>query len=125
MSIKETNGSIIIGHTVPVTLLPVGEDTTLGIEKFAFSDSTLSEEHILYKRDYGRNVNGGTASRKGKITIVQEKVMTDNTRRSFTQSVNLIAHSDFAAADVQQAIEDLGQFLLDNSADLSNGLFDS
>jgi hypothetical protein len=46
-------------------------------------------------------------------------------RRSFTQSVNLIAHSDFSAADVQQAIEDLGQFLLDNSADLSNGLFDS
>jgi hypothetical protein len=125
MAIQETNGTIIINHSTPITLAYAGEDRVQGIEKFSYADSTLSEEHVLYKRDYGRKVNGGTATRKGKITVVQEKVLTDGTRRSFAQSVNLIAHSDFSTAELKQAIDDLGQFLLDNSTDLANGLFDS
>jgi hypothetical protein len=126
MAIQESNGDIIINHSpTPTTLTYAGEDSALGIEKFSYADSTLKEEHALYKRDYGRKVSGGLVTRKGKITIVQEKVLTDGTRRSYTQSLNLLAHSDFDAAVVQQALKDLGQFLLDNSADLAAGLFDS
>jgi hypothetical protein len=125
MAIQETNGSIIINHDTPITLTYSGEDSSTGIEKFSYADSTLQAEHVLLKRDYGRKVSGSTATRKGKVTVVREKVLVDGTRRSFAQSINLIAHSDFTTAELKAAIEDLGQFMLDNSTDLANGLFDS
>lgn len=125
MPIQNPDGSIVINHDTPITLRYVGEDSSTGIERFAFSDSTLAEEHILLKRDFGRKVSGSLVTRKGKITVVRERVLEDGVRRSFAQSVNLIAHSDFPVADLEQAIADLGQFLLDNKAELAAGNFDS
>lgn len=125
MAIQETNGNIIIAHATPITLTYVGEDSATGTERFAYADSTLNAEHTLVKRDFGRKVSGSVASRKGKITIVQEKITAAGVRRSMTQSVSLLAHSDFDAAVIEQAIADLGQFLLDNKADLAAGRFDS
>jgi hypothetical protein len=125
MSIQEANGDITIGHATPITLTYAGEDSALGIEKFAFADNSLTEAHFLFKRDFGRKVSGSTASRKGKITILKEKVLADSTRRSMTQTVNLIAHSDFTSTELEASINDLGQFLLDNAVDLAAGNFDS
>lgn len=125
MAIQNANGDIVINHATPITVTYAGEDATIGTERFQFSDSTLAEEHVLLKRDYGRKVSGGVATRKGKVTIVREKVLTDGVRRSFTMSANLLAHSDFDPADIEQAIADLGQFLLDYKADLAAGNFDS
>lgn len=125
MAIQETNGDIVIGHATPITLTYGGEDANLGIERFSYADSDLAENHMLFKRDFGRKVSGGTATRKGKVSILQEKVLTDGTRRAVTQSVNMISHSDFTSAELEAMFADLGQFLLDNKAELAAGNFDS
>lgn len=125
MAIQNASGDIVINHTTPITVTYAGEDASKGIERFTFSDSTLNEEHVFYKRDFGRSVSGAMATRRGKTTIVREKLTTDNVRRSVSLSVNLLAHSDFTSSELEGMVEDMGQFLLDNKTDLAAGNFDS
>lgn len=125
MAIQDANGDITIGHATPVTLSYSGEDSSTGIEYFSFPDSSLNESHTLQKRAFDRKVSGATATRKGKLTVIQEKVDVDGVRSSMSQSVNLIAHSAFTQTELEGAIADLGQLLLDNKTDLAKGAFDS
>lgn len=127
MSIKEANGTIVINHAVdPVTLSPMSRDDGKGIEVFEFPDSSLSENHHFHKRDLGRSSSSdGLIVQKGKVSIVRESVTVAGKRRTMVQTANLSANADFTAAATEQSIRDLGQFLLDNAADLSNGRYSS
>lgn len=127
MAIKEANGTIIINHAVPVTVSPVSADASKGIETFEFSDSSLAAQHLLVRRDFGRTVSSdGMAVHKGKVSEVTEVVTAAGKRRTAVPaSVSLSAHSDFEPEVLEQAIRNIGQYLLDNAVDLSLGRFAS
>lgn len=127
MAIKQANGTIIINHTpTATTLQPVSKDSDKGIETFEFSDSALAASHLFAKRDFGRSVaSDGLVVHKGKVSVIQEAVTAAGKRRTQVQSASLSAHADFTAAQTEQQIRDLGQFLLDHAADLANGRFSS
>jgi hypothetical protein len=125
MAIRDANGDLVINHTTPITLTRTATDALLGADRFSYTDSTLSEEHAIILRDFGRKTNADQATRKGKVTLVRELVTASGARRTITQSVNMIAHSDYNTSDIESDFTDLGQFLLDNAADLAAGLFSS
>lgn len=125
--IKETNGTIIINHAVtPVTLTPMSKDDGKGIEMFEFPTSTLNANHTFAKRDFGRSVaSDGMVVQKGKFSVIKELVTANGKRRTQVQTVSLSRNAEFTTAETEQQMRDLGQFILDNAADLANGRFSS
>lgn len=126
MAIKEANGTIVIAHDPVVVLTPLSKDDGKGIEVFEFPDSSLSSIHHFTKRDLGRTIGSdGMAVQKGRFSVIRETVTANGKRRTLSMSANLSANSDFTTGETEQVIKDLGQFLLDNSADLAAGRFSS
>ena len=125
--IKKTNGTIIINHAVdPVTLSPLSKDDGKGIEMFEFPTSTLSANHTFAKRDFGRSVaSDGMVVQKGKFSVIKELVNVNGKRRTQVQTVSLSRNAEFTTAETERQMRDLGQFILDNAADLANGRFSS
>lgn len=127
MAIKEANGTIVINHVAnPATLTPLSRDDGKGIEVFEFSDSTLAANHHFVKRDLGRTTaSDGLVVQKGKFSVINEKVTTAGKRRTSVLSFSSSASGDFTAAELEQQHRDLGQFILDNAADLAAGRYSS
>lgn len=127
MAIKEANNTIIINHAVdPVTLLALSRDDGKGIEEFEFPDSSLTASHVFYKRDFGRMVaSDGMVSQKGKFSVVREVVTAAGKRRTLVQTLNLSVNADVTAANTEEDIKHLAQFMLDNATDLANGKYSS
>lgn len=127
MAIKEANGTIVINHAVtPVTLNPISKDDGKGIEIFEFSDSSLTSNHLFSKRDLGRTVSSdGQVVHKGKFSVITEAVTAAGKRRTLVTSVTTSAHADFTTQQNEGQIRDLGQFLLDNAADIAAGRISS
>lgn len=125
--IKKTNGTILINHAVnPVTLSPLSKDDGKGIEMFEFPTSTLNANHTFAKRDFGRSVaSDGMVVQKGKFSVIKELVTVNGKRRTQVQTVSLSRNAEFTTAETEQQMRDLGQFILDNAADLANGRFSS
>lgn len=127
MAIKKANGTIVINHAVnPATLTPLSRDDGKGIESFEFSNSTLTAGHVLHKRDFGRMVaSDGMVSQKGKFSVVRETVTAAGKRRTLVQTVNLSVNADITAANTEEDIRHLAQFMLDNAAVLAAGKYSS
>lgn len=127
MAIKEANNTIVINHAVdPVILSPKSRDDGKGIEEFEFPDSSLAASHVFYKRDFGRAVaSDGMVSQKGKFSVVREVVTAAGKRRTLVQTLNLAVNADVTAADTEEDIKHLAQFMLDNAADLASGKYSS